>query len=114
MADVRRLPLPVTQIWDWQMRAACRDLDSGLFFHPQNERGPAADARDRAAKDVCAGCPVLEQCRAHALEVHEPYGVWGGLTARERDTILRRSRRRLPELAEPEVPAPALRPPRPP
>ncbi|WP_423213655.1 WhiB family transcriptional regulator [Pseudonocardia sediminis] len=86
----------MTQIWDWQMRAACRDLDSELFFHPSNERGPAANARDRAAKVVCSGCPVLEECRSHALDVHEPYGVWGGLTARERETILRRSYQRTP------------------
>ncbi len=96
MADVRRLPLPVTRVWDWQMRAACRDLDSELFFHPANERGPVATARDRAAKVVCAGCPVMEECRGHALEVHEPYGVWGGLTARERETVLRRSHRGRP------------------
>jgi len=31
---------------------------------------------------------VLERCREHALKVHEPYGVWGGLTPRERQRIL--------------------------
>jgi WhiB family redox-sensing transcriptional regulator len=31
---------------------------------------------------------VLERCREHALKVQEPYGVWGGLTPRERDRIL--------------------------
>ena len=34
MADTRRLPVPVTDIWDWQMRGACRGMDSALFFHP--------------------------------------------------------------------------------
>ena len=88
MADIRRLPVPVTAIWDWQMRAACRDIDSSMFFHPENERGPAKVERDRRAKVICSVCPVIEACRRHALAVHEPYGVWGGLTVAERDAIL--------------------------
>ncbi len=42
--------------------------------------------RDRAdrAKAICQLCPVLEQCRRHALAAREPYGVWGGLTEEER------------------------------
>ena len=71
------------------MRAACRDLDSSVFFHPENERGPAKVDRDHRAKVICAGCPVIESCRRHALAVHEPYGVWGGLTVTERDALLR-------------------------
>jgi WhiB family redox-sensing transcriptional regulator len=38
---------------------------------------------------------VLEQCRRHALAVHEPYGVWGGLSEAERDEIIRGRTRRL-------------------
>jgi WhiB family redox-sensing transcriptional regulator len=38
---------------------------------------------------------VLDQCRRHALEVHEPYGVWGGLSEAERDEIIRGRTRRL-------------------
>lgn len=90
MADVRRLPRPVTPIWDWQMYAACRDTDSAVFFHPPDERGPAARARDEAAKQICASCPVVAACLRHALEVREPYGVWGGLTTPERDIVLDR------------------------
>ncbi|MBW0100871.1 WhiB family transcriptional regulator [Pseudonocardia sp. KRD291] len=93
MADVRRLPTPVTRIWDWQLRAACRDVDSTVFFHPPDERGPAAVARDAEAKTVCAACPVIEDCRRHALTVQEPYGVWGGLTSGERHALLNRPHR---------------------
>ena len=89
MADTRRLPVPVTDIWDWQMRAACRGLDSAFFFHPAGERGPARAVREARAKQICQGCPVLEQCRRHALAVEEPYGVWGGLSESERDEIVR-------------------------
>jgi WhiB family redox-sensing transcriptional regulator len=72
-------------MWDWQLHAACRGLPSDVFFHPDNERGPARAARDEAAKAVCARCPVRLDCRAHALEVREPYGVWGGMSEDERD-----------------------------
>ena len=89
MADTRRLPLPVTEIWDWQMHGACRGMDSAFFFHPEGERGPARANREARAKGVCRGCPVLEQCRLHALSAQEPYGVWGGLSESERDEILR-------------------------
>ena len=89
MADVRSLPAPVTSIWEWQMQGACRDLDSSMFFHPERERGPSRAQRERRAQQICAGCPVREQCRAHALSVHEPYGVWGGLTESERVAIHR-------------------------
>ena len=87
MADVSRLPGPNSDFWDWQMHAACRGLDSGMFFHPEGERGSAKEARERAAKALCATCPVIEQCRTHALKVREPFGVWGGLTESERQVI---------------------------
>ncbi len=89
MADIHRLPAPVTDIWDWQMRGSCRGLSSDLFFHPERERGPARAAREARAKMVCRGCPVLARCRDHALAVHEAYGVWGGLTVEERRRLIR-------------------------
>jgi WhiB family redox-sensing transcriptional regulator len=89
MTDTRRLPRPTTAAWDWQLRAACRGVDSTRFFNPEGERGPARQRRDASAKAVCAGCPVLMQCRGHALSVREPYGIWGGLSPHERDGILR-------------------------
>ncbi len=89
MADTRRLPVPVAELWDWQMHGACRDLNSDLFFHPERERGPSRAAREARAKAVCRSCPVLQQCRTHALAVREPYGVWGGLSEAERTAQLR-------------------------
>jgi len=95
VADIRRLPGPVSDIWDWQMQGACRGMDSSFFFHPEGERGPARANRERRAKEICAVCPVLETCRRHALEVQEPYGVWGGLSEHEREAIIRGRDRRL-------------------
>lgn len=80
--------MPVTDIWDWQLRAACRSVDSAVFFHPEGERGPRRSYRDARAKLVCARCPVIDACRTHAFSVAEPYGVWGGLTETERSTML--------------------------
>jgi WhiB family transcriptional regulator, redox-sensing transcriptional regulator len=94
MADFSRLPGPNADLWDWQLVAACRGVDSSLFFHPEGERGAARSAREAAAKEVCMRCPVRAECATHALAVREPYGVWGGLTEDEREAMMGRSRRR--------------------
>lgn len=90
MADVTRLPGPNADFWEWQLQGRCRDLGSELFFHPEGERGASRAARDRAAKAICATCPVLARCAAHALAVHEPYGVWGGMSEDDREEIFAR------------------------
>ncbi|MFC4942782.1 WhiB family transcriptional regulator [Pseudonocardia sp. GCM10023141] len=95
MADTRNLPVPVSETYDWQLHGACRGMDSAFFFHPEGERGLARAGREARAKLVCSECPVLEQCRHHALAAHEPYGVWGGLSESERDLILRKHERSL-------------------
>ena len=91
-AMYRRLPPPISEIWDWQLRGACRGHDGGVFFHPDHERGSARASREKA-KQICRTCPVLQQCRRHALAVREPYGVWGGLSTSERDALLDRGHR---------------------
>ncbi|MFJ6212743.1 WhiB family transcriptional regulator [Streptomyces sp. NPDC092296] len=82
----------------WHSGAACRRDEAGLFFAPSKEPTAARLAREEAAKRVCARCPVLLECREHALAQPEPYGVWGGLTAAERRVVLARRRRREVEL----------------
>jgi WhiB family redox-sensing transcriptional regulator len=77
--------------WSWRSLARCQDLDSALFFSPDGERGPTRRRRERAAKAVCARCPVQRQCAAYAVANHEPYGVWGGLTETEREALWRRA-----------------------
>ncbi|GAA3064832.1 WhiB family transcriptional regulator [Actinokineospora globicatena] len=73
----------------WQDRGACQTLPVDRFFSPDNERGLARVRRVRAAKLVCARCPVLRRCRDHALRTAEPYGVWGGLDEHERAEMRR-------------------------
>ncbi len=88
MTNISRLPGAFDHYWSWQLAAACRDVDTSLFFHPFGERGQAHDDREAEAKRICGGCPVRDQCLSHALEVREPYGVWGGLSESERALLL--------------------------
>lgn len=66
---------------DWRMRGACGKDPDRLFV-----RGAA----QRAARAVCRPCPVRNHCLAEALERRIEFGVWGGMTERERRALLRR------------------------
>jgi len=88
VANVDRLPGPIADIWEWQVRGLCRGRDSAQFFHPDGERGSSRRRREAAAKQVCGRCPVRAECAAYSLKVHEPYGVWGGFTETERQRLL--------------------------
>lgn len=67
---------------DWRVRAACRDENPDQLF----VRG----AEQRQARMVCFGCPVRTECLAEALDKKIEFGVWGGMTERERRALLRR------------------------
>ena len=89
MPQVEHLPGRNADVWDWQLQGACRGVDSSVFFPPDGERGRARAQREQNAKRWCRTCPVMEQCRAHALAVGEPYGIWGGMSESERHAALR-------------------------
>lgn len=93
MPETMQAPGPVAALWEWQYRGLCRTVSPELFFHPEGERGPARRRRDERAKALCQQCPVIEQCRAHALAAREPYGVWGGMTEEEREAVYRQRTR---------------------
>ena len=78
---------------DWRDHGACLDEDPELFF-PIGATGPAV-LQVEEAKAVCAGCPVLAQCRTWALDNPRlaEFGVFGGLSEDERRSIRRRERR---------------------
>lgn len=90
----QQLPGPNVDLWDWQMHGVCRGVDSSVFFHPDGERGRARAQREMRAKQMCRQCPVITQCRAHALQVGEPHGIWGGLSESERELMLKGRARR--------------------
>lgn len=70
--------------YDWQEQAACKQADPDLFFP---ERGSPGDS----AKRVCVNCAVRLECLEYALANSERYGIWGGLTERERTRLRRRA-----------------------
>lgn len=74
----------------WRADAACRPLDSALFFPDRMTYRNDEVAR---AKAVCRRCPVREQCLAAAMDGREKIGIWGGLTPEERANLRRRERR---------------------
>ncbi|MBB5960214.1 WhiB family redox-sensing transcriptional regulator [Saccharothrix tamanrassetensis] len=94
MPELSRLPQPVAESWDWQLKGLCRGMDSALFFHSPNERGAAREHREARAKAVCARCPVVVECRDHALTVEETYGIWGGLGESELRRLINRNHKR--------------------
>ncbi|HSJ27383.1 MAG TPA: WhiB family transcriptional regulator [Acidimicrobiia bacterium] len=72
----------------WTEIAACRDSDPSLFF-PIGSTGPALD-QIAAAKAICSGCAVIDECLQYALETNQEAGVWGGYAEDERRRLRKR------------------------
>jgi len=86
-------------IEDWAAVAACQGSRPDELF--------AQGAQQHRVKQVCVTCPVRTECLAEALDNRIEWGVWGGMTERERRALLRRrpnvrSWRRLLEAAQSE------------
>jgi WhiB family redox-sensing transcriptional regulator len=67
---------------DWATQAACRTTDPDSLF--------VQGAAQNRAKAICVGCTVRTECLADALDNRVEFGVWGGMTERERRALLRR------------------------
>jgi WhiB family redox-sensing transcriptional regulator len=68
----------LSAFWPWRLHAACRGVDTELFYSPEGERGLARTSCERAAKAIYAACLVKALCARYAVQHHERYGVWGG------------------------------------
>ncbi len=66
----------------WQEFSNCLGVDPDLFF-------PERGASTREAKEVCRGCVVKDDCLEFALANGEKFGIWGGMSERERRRIRR-------------------------
>ena len=66
----------------WQEFSNCLGVDPDLFF-------PERGASTREAKDVCRGCVVREDCLEFGLQKGAIFGIWGGMSERERRRIRR-------------------------
>lgn len=79
----------------WQDEALCLEVGVEMFFpldsdsRGRDSLGFSPQEIYRAAKEVCAQCPVRMPCLEQALQREEEYGVWGGLTPFERRRVLR-------------------------
>ncbi len=69
---------------DWQERALCAQTDPEAFF-------PEKGGSTREAKRICLGCEVRTDCLKYALEHDERFGIWGGLSERQRRNLKKRS-----------------------
>jgi len=73
-------PEPAEQ--PWRDRANCRGTATGTFFPDKSHREVAI-----AARQVCRGCEVRLDCLAYAIVHDEPFGIWGGLSIKQRRTV---------------------------
>lgn len=73
---------------NWRDHAACQGMSrtaiDALFFGDEHD--------SVKAKDICATCPVTEECLDYAMREHIEYGVWGGMTSANRRALARRRR----------------------
>jgi WhiB family redox-sensing transcriptional regulator len=66
---------------DWALSASCRGMGDVMF---------SDTLQQRRAREICTGCPVRQACLAEALDGRVEWGIWGGMTERERRSLLRR------------------------
>jgi len=69
--------------YTWQEDSACRGVEPEVFF-------PVSEDDAWRAKEICGVCTVKAQCLVFSLENRERYGVWGGVTEKERIDMQRR------------------------
>lgn len=84
---------------EWMAHGECNGADPALFFP---ERGD--DVTVKQAKAVCATCPVRQECLEYAIAGAEKFGIWGGLSERERRRIRRTQYRALEQPVTCELP----------
>ena len=78
LADIFGLPEEAS----WQERSLCAQTDPEAFF-------PEKGGSTREAKKICTGCEVRSECLEYALQNDERFGIWGGLSERERRRLKR-------------------------
>ncbi len=82
----------------WQHQAACRDVDTNVFFPVGTVGMTEYDAAVREAKRVCAWCPVKQECLDYAIRelgvgsANDDLGIYGGMTFAERRSFVRKRR----------------------
>lgn len=81
----------------WRERAKCQGMDVEMFFPPR-DKDQYKEIADKA-KGICFGkdgkpaCPVRKECLAYAVDIETAYGIWGGLSNRERNALVRKAKK---------------------
>lgn len=65
---------------EWAEQALCANADPELFFPPDGDSGALA-------KQICSRCTVQPECLAYAIDANEEFGIWGGMTWKERNQV---------------------------
>lgn len=65
---------------EWRQHANCHGIDPDVFF-PERGQDP------KPILAICAACPVRDECLQYAIDHHQPDGIWGGTTGRQRRTM---------------------------
>lgn len=79
-AQMQTKPMIAETDRDWRAKAACADFDPDIFFDRAAENPDIAEM----AKEVCAGCSMIQNCLNAAMLNNEKYGIWGGMDPDER------------------------------
>jgi len=80
----------------WKEHAACRGMETNLFFAELDGFGDKYAARRKIVRDLvalCSECPVKQKCLDYAFFHNIKYGIWGGVSASNRDQMSRRMRK---------------------
>lgn len=72
---------PLNWIDDWGTHGRCRGVDPEVMF--------ADAAQQKEAVSICRTCPVVARCLGESLDARQAFGVWGGMTERQRRQLLR-------------------------
>lgn len=81
----------------WRERAKCLGMDVELFYPPR-DKDKYKNIADKA-KNICLGkdgkpeCPVRKDCLLYAIDGEDTYGIWGGLSNRERNALIRKAKK---------------------
>lgn len=66
---------------------ALPEVNPDLFHAPERERQPERVERTKKAKQVCARCDVVDECREYVFSVDDRFGIWAGLTEDDRKAM---------------------------
>ena len=76
---------------DWRDQAACKGMDSDVFFPDGQGRGGSNAITYRRALAICGNCEVTGECLEYSLMPNQraQFGIWGGMTTRQRRKVKR-------------------------